>query len=89
MFDEIGVILYPIAQGIQKRSLQAAEAVIQSGNMRFAESKGFRISLAGKPVDNRSAGITQSHYLGAFVDGFTCSIINCLPQDFHVVVGLY
>ena len=57
--------------------------------MRFAESKRFRIALACKLVDNRSAGITQTHYLGTFINGFTCGIIDCLPQDFHVIVSFH
>ena len=89
MFDEIGVVLHPVAQRVKKRGLKSAETIIQPWNMRFAKREGFRITLPSQLVNNRTTRISQSHHLRAFVNGFTGGIINSLPQNFHIVIGFH
>ena len=90
MFDEIGVVLHPVAQRVKKRGLKSAKTIIQPWNMRFAEREGFLgLPCRASFVNNRTTWISQSHYLRAFVNGFTGGIINGLPQNFHIVIGFH
>ena len=87
MLNEVRVFLHPVAEVVEKRGLQSAEAVGETGDMGLGKLLGMRISLPCQSVDNGATGITQPHDLGAFVDGLACSIIDGLSEHLHVVVG--
>ena len=57
--------------------------------MRFAESKGFRISFVGQAVHHRTTRITQSHHLRTFIEGFARCVVYGLPYHLHVVISIY
>ena len=57
--------------------------------MRFTESEGFRISFVGQTVHHRTAGITQSHHLGTFVEGFASRVVYCLAYHLHIVICVH
>ena len=57
--------------------------------MRLVQGEGTGVALFGKAVYHRSAGVGQTHHLGAFVEGFACRVVDGLSYDFHFVIGLY
>lgn len=89
LFDEIRVLLQLIAQGIKERGFQSAETIVVTGDMRLAECKSLRIPFVGKAVHDRTAGITQAHHLRTFVERFTGSVVDRLPDHFHIVVSIH
>lgn len=88
VFDEVRVVLQPVAQTIEEACLQSAEAVVVAWDVWFGKGEGVGIALAGKLVDDGTSRIAQSHNLGAFVDGFASSIVDGLADDFHVLIAL-
>ena len=84
--DESGVVLKLVAKCVEKRSLQSAEAVVKTGNVWFGKLETAGVTLGCEPVDVWSAGIRQSHHFRTFVECLAGGIIDCLPEDFHVIV---
>ena len=89
MLHKVRIIFHPITQVVEERGFQAAETIVHTRNMRFRKLVGMRIALTGQPIDYGATRITQSHHLRAFVDSFTCCIIDGLSEHFHVVVGIH
>ena len=57
--------------------------------MRFAKCKSLRVSFVGKAIHDRSPRIPQPHHLRTFVERFTGSIVDRLPDHFHIVVSIH
>ena len=55
--DEVGVELDVVAQCVEKRCLQSAEAVIEACDVRLCKFESLGVALGCKAVDMRSAGI--------------------------------
>ena len=60
--------------------------VVKSGDMGFGKFEFSWVALSGEAVDMRSAGVGQSHHLGAFVECLTGCVVDGLADDFHVIV---
>jgi len=86
LFDEIGILLESIAQGIEERGLEAGEGVVEPIDMRLGEFESVGISFVGQAIDDGTSRIAQSHYLGTFIEGFACGIVDGLPDDLHDLV---
>ena len=56
-FNKIGVKLQLVAQRVEKRSLEPAEAVVVAIDMRMCKLEMIGIALVSQPVDNRAAWI--------------------------------
>ena len=50
--------------------------------MRLGEPEPLRIAELGKPVDDRAAGISEPHHLGAFVECLADGVVDGLPENF-------
>ncbi len=57
--------------------------------MRLAERKGIRISLVRQTVHDGATGITQPHYLGAFVESFSRSVVDRLADHLHIIISVH
>ncbi len=75
-FYEVGVGLESVAQCVEERCLKSAEAVVESRYVRLCEREALVVAFGCESVDMRAAGVGQSHYLGAFVEGFTCGVVD-------------
>ena len=78
-----------VTHEIQQRSLDAAETVVQTGNVRLGELEAQRIPLLGKAVDDRTSGIAEPHHLGTFVESLAHGIVDGLPQDLEIQRGIH
>ena len=84
LLDEVGILLKGIAQGVEERRLQAAEAVVIAIDMRFGKLEGLVVALGCQAVDDGATGIRQAHDLGALVEGLARGIVDGLSQHLHV-----
>ena len=73
-----------VAQEIQDRSLDAAETVVQPGNIGLGKTETVLIPLFRQPVDDRAAGIAQAHQFGTFVKRFPHRVIDGVTQDLEM-----
>ena len=89
MFYEIGIFFHPVSERVQERGFQSAKAIVIARDMRFAEFKGFRITLTRQLVDNRTTWIAQPHHLGTLVDSLSCRIVDSLSQHFHIIIRIH
>ena len=84
LLQEVRIFRHLVPDEIEQRSLHAAETVIQSFNVRLRELEARRISLLCKPVDNRTAGITQAQHLGTFVERLPHRVVDGLSEDLEM-----
>ena len=84
--DKVWIHLQIVAEGIEERGFQAAETVIESRDVGLGKPEGGGISFGGEAVDMRAAGIGEPHHFSTFVEGFAGCVVNCLTDDFHIVV---
>ena len=89
MLHKVGVVLNPLAQTIKERSLQSAETIVQTRNVRFCKLICERIALTCQAVDNRATRIAQSHNLRALVNGLASCVVNSLSEHLHIVIGVH
>ena len=88
LLHEVRIVLQRVAEGVEERRFESAEAVVVARDVRLAEGEGSRIALVGQAIDDGAAGITEAHHLGALVEGFARGIVDRLPDDLHAIVGL-
>ena len=81
LLHELGILGHMVAHEVKQRSLYAAEAVVESGDMRLRELVFQRISLLCQTVHDRTSRIAQSHHFRTLVEGLTDSIIYGLTED--------
>ena len=89
---EVGfVVLYkcrvfgkPVAQEIEERCFDSAEAVVVAGYDWGGEMEGVGVALLGQPVYHRAARVAKVHDFGCLVDGFACRIVDSLTQHLDV-----
>ena len=51
--------------------------------MGFGEFESEGVTFSGQTVNVRSAGVRETHNLGAFIEGFAGGIVDSLAEDFH------
>ena len=57
--------------------------------MRFGEPEALRVALGGETVDMRAAGVGEAHHFCALVESFAGGVVDCLAEDFHVLVAAH
>ena len=58
LLDKVRILLYGIAQGVEKRGLKARERVIELAlDVWLSKLKGLAVALLCQTVDNRAARV--------------------------------
>ena len=90
LFVIIYVVLLGKMEDMAVKTNSAAHRQMQDNlEKRIGEFESLRVALSCQTVDDRSARISESHDLRAFVDSLASSIVDGLSEDFHIVIGVY
>ena len=84
--DESGVGGEGVAECVEKRCLQSAETVVESGDVWSGEPETQGVALRREPVDVGASWIGESHHLGALVECLSGGVVDGLSEYLHVGV---
>ena len=62
---------------------EQTEESVRDVAAQLREMKRFRIPLLSQTIDDGSSRIAQSHYFGAFVEGFSGGVVDRRADDLH------
>ena len=84
LFEKIGIFLKSVAKGVEERCLESREGIVQLRNTGLCKLEGIGITLGRETVNMRTAGIGESHNLGALVECLARRVVDRFADDLHV-----
>ena len=81
LFHELGIDCHLVADEVKERGLDAAEAIVETLDLRLRKLVLKRVAFLCESVNDRTARIAESHHLRTLVKCLTYSIIDCLSED--------
>src|SRR5215213_7492670 len=77
----IGDGVAQVADRVQQRRLQPAEAEVELTGRAAREVECLRVALAREPVDGRAAGVAEPEQAGALVERLAGGVVERLAED--------
>ena len=78
VFDELGVEFELVAEKVEEGCFDAAEAVVEIGDVGSGKGVGVVVALSCQTVDDWAAWVAEIHDFGGFVDGFAGGVVDGL-----------